>query len=86
MNPAAALCCCTKIKNGRSLDRNRPLSCGGAMGIRTPDLLHAMEARYQLRHSPLRSRMSLAAPGGCPVPLSGHSVPEIRLNLTSSPP
>ncbi len=25
----------------------------GAMGIRTPDLLHAMEARYQLRHSPL---------------------------------
>ncbi|GAB3214188.1 hypothetical protein GCM10027294_52460 [Marinactinospora endophytica] len=24
----------------------------GAMGIRTPDLLHAMEARYQLRHSP----------------------------------
>ena len=35
------------------------------MGIRTPDLLHAMEARYQLRHSPLRSRTSLAAPGGC---------------------
>src|SRR5690349_18017199 len=28
---------------------------GGAMGIRTPDLLHAMEARYQLRYSPLRS-------------------------------
>ena len=27
------------------------LSCG-AMGIRTPDLFHAMEARYQLRHSP----------------------------------
>lgn len=25
---------------------------GGAKGIRTPDLLHAMEARYQLRHSP----------------------------------
>ena len=24
----------------------------GAMGIRTPDLFHAMEARYQLRHSP----------------------------------
>ena len=52
------------------------------MGIRTPDLLHAMEARYQLRHSPLRSRMSLAAPGGCSVPLSGHSVPEIRLNVS----
>ena len=28
------------------------LSCG-AMGIRTPDLFHAMEARYQLRHSPV---------------------------------
>ena len=26
--------------------------CGGAKGIRTPDLFHAMEARYQLRHSP----------------------------------
>src|SRR5690606_31210031 len=25
---------------------------GGAKGIRTPDLFHAMEARYQLRHSP----------------------------------
>ena len=31
---------------------NRPLSCGGAEGIRTPDLFHAMEARYQLRQSP----------------------------------
>ena len=27
---------------------------GGAKGIRTPDLFHAMEARYQLRHSPKR--------------------------------
>src|SRR5699024_7503299 len=25
----------------------------GAKGIRTPDLFHAMEARYQLRHSPV---------------------------------
>ena len=25
---------------------------GGATGIRTPDLLHAMQARYQLRYSP----------------------------------
>ena len=24
----------------------------GAKGIRTPDLLHAMQTRYQLRHSP----------------------------------
>ena len=25
----------------------------GAKGIRTPDPLHAMEMRYQLRHSPI---------------------------------
>jgi hypothetical protein len=25
---------------------------GGAEGIRTPDPLHAMEVRYQLRYSP----------------------------------
>jgi hypothetical protein len=25
---------------------------GGAEGTRTPDPLHAMEVRYQLRHSP----------------------------------
>src|SRR5699024_2741668 len=30
-----------------------PYACGGAKGIRTPDLFHAMEARYQLRHSPV---------------------------------
>ncbi len=29
---------------------------GGAKGIRTPDLFHAMEARYQLRHSPVSRR------------------------------
>src|SRR5690242_689882 len=27
-------------------------SSGGAEGIRTPDPFHAMEVRYQLRHSP----------------------------------
>jgi hypothetical protein len=27
-------------------------SFGGAEGIRTPDPLHAMQVRYQLRHSP----------------------------------
>ncbi len=26
---------------------------GGAEGIRTPDPLHAMQVRYQLRHSPI---------------------------------
>ena len=48
------------------------------MGIRTPDLLHAMEARYQLRHSPLRSDMSLAASGCCSVPLSGYRLRQAR--------
>lgn len=32
---------------------------GGAKGIRTPDLFHAMEARYQLRHSPVFSSSRL---------------------------
>src|ERR1700753_3722369 len=31
------------------------------MGIRTPDLFHAMEARYQLRHSPLQVPVELSA-------------------------
>jgi hypothetical protein len=30
---AAALCCCTKIKKGRSHDLNRPLSWVGDTGI-----------------------------------------------------
>jgi hypothetical protein len=32
-DPVAALCCCTKIKIGRSDDRNRPLSWVGDTGI-----------------------------------------------------
>ena len=38
-----------------------PLTCVytcGAIGIRTLDLFHAMEARYQLRHSPARRARS----------------------------
>ena len=31
---------------------DRMSACGGARGIRTPDLLIANETRYQLRHSP----------------------------------
>ena len=58
----AAVCCCRKIKNGRFQDRNRPLTCGGAEGIRTPDPLHAMEVRYQLRYSPARPRHGSAWP------------------------
>ena len=40
-----------------ALDPGRDLAeyCG-ATGIRTPDLFHAMEARYQLRHSPVIRR------------------------------
>lgn len=40
-------------------------TAGGAMGIRTPDLLHAMEARYQLRHSPARRSGVPATPRQC---------------------
>ena len=34
-------------------------SSGGAEGIRTPDPLHAMEVRYQLRYSPATPELSL---------------------------
>ena len=37
-----------------SVGKGSSLVCGGAEGIRTPDPLHAMEVRYQLRYSPLR--------------------------------
>ena len=39
----------------KSRSGTRPLTCGnrsGAEGTRTPDPLHAMQVRYQLRHSP----------------------------------
>lgn len=32
---------------------SRSRSFGGAEGTRTPDPLHAMQMRYQLRHSPV---------------------------------
>ena len=38
------------IQKNRHPDRMS--ACGGARGIRTPDLLIANETRYQLRHSP----------------------------------
>ena len=53
---------CRKQHNNRHHDnspgmqktdtRYRMSACGGARGIRTPDLLIANETRYQLRHSP----------------------------------
>jgi hypothetical protein len=41
----------------------KPLTCyffGGAEGIRTPDPLHAMEVRYQLRYSPARPLIQMS--------------------------
>ena len=37
-------------------------ACGGARGIRTPDLLIANETRYQLRHSPKDSHSLAPCP------------------------
>jgi hypothetical protein len=39
------------MKKGFSEITGNPVC--GAKGIRTPDPLHAMEMRYQLRHSPV---------------------------------
>jgi anaerobic selenocysteine-containing dehydrogenase len=65
--------------------RVRPLRyrCSGAEGTRTPDPLHAMEVRYQLRHSPgsygsarvtdQRSRLIITS-NGRPSPLRSRPV------------
>ena len=46
-----------KTSNENSFDVFR----GGAKGIRTPDLLNAIQTRYQLRHDPVsKSRVSSA--------------------------
>ena len=46
----------TRTRDGRRAghDASGPSSFGGAEGTRTPDPLHAMQVRYQLRHSPVR--------------------------------
>ena len=44
-----------------STNRITSVTLGGAEGTRTPDPLHAMQVRYQLRHSPVvRPRAYLA--------------------------
>jgi hypothetical protein len=42
---AAVFCCCTRASNAGSGFRNYLFELGGAKGIRTPDLLHAMQLR-----------------------------------------
>ena len=37
---------------GHVVPGNPAVFTGGAEGTRTPDPLHAMQVRYQLRHSP----------------------------------
>src|SRR3984885_4759874 len=58
--PALLGYCSTSLLYGYEkgrFPRSEPASdLGGAKGIRTPDLLHAMQTRYQLRHSPATQR------------------------------
>ena len=42
-----------KKGNHHARDGSLFLCTGGAEGTRTPDPLHAMQVRYQLRHSPV---------------------------------
>ena len=42
----------TTPRHTKNRHPDRMSACGGARGIRTPDLLIANETRYQLRHSP----------------------------------
>ena len=53
---------------------DRMSACGGARGIRTPDLLIANETRYQLRHSPKDS--SSLAPWPAPTQADHRRVRE----------
>ena len=48
-----------------TMARVRACAWGGAKGIRTPDLFHAMEARYQLRHSPEYCGRGSTLPNRC---------------------
>lgn len=50
--PALESCHCVIFHNGERCPTQTKTPSGGAKEIRTPDLLDANEARYQLRHSP----------------------------------
>src|SRR4051812_42974711 len=52
-NPGGSnVACVVELTGGHSNPGGSNVACGGAEGIRTPDPLHAMEVRYQLRYSP----------------------------------
>ncbi len=50
---AVYFCILVPINKFRDMTELGSLQFCGAKGIRTPDPLHAMEMRYQLRHSPV---------------------------------
>src|SRR5580704_13044785 len=58
----------------------------GAKGIRTPDLLHAMQTRYQLRHSPSCTTLEKSlVKEARPAPQSHSLAPaSVRLACSSS--
>ena len=68
LNPNSSIALTPGHPKVTALPHNSPPS-GGAEGTRTPDPLHAMEVRYQLRHSPVGSaqhtRGPLAIVGEC---------------------
>ena len=55
----------------------------GANGIRTRGLFHAMEARYQLRHSPSASHYLTGSRASCPNQLD---LPRFQYRWRSAPP
>jgi hypothetical protein len=69
-------------------------SNGGADGIRTHDLLDAIEARSQLRHGPIRTNSSTHSPIQAPTslvllvlgPTANLSLEQVRISPVSDAP